>query len=157
MISLSICDATLLDWLAPERRNGEQPFDQANTRRSEGRKHEIVAPLLCPKDYLLPLTLPGHYSLAVSDPGPETKPSDQPESARSHLSLRSALLWLAFLLFVVYPLSVGPAAWVWQQFPAARRPIEALYAPLEQTAKRFPVLARFFEWYIFDVWHARNK
>lgn len=84
-------------------------------------------------------------------PGQET-PESQEEPRRS---LLSPLLWLLVFLFIVYPLSMGPAAVLHKQWPAARPAIEAFYAPIVFLIANYPAVEKFYAWYITRLWRVR--
>jgi hypothetical protein len=60
---------------------------------------------------------------------------------------------LLMLLFVplLYVLSVGPAVWLVEHYPATEYAINILYTPLSLVAESFSPVKAFFEWYI-DFW-----
>jgi hypothetical protein len=64
-------------------------------------------------------------------------------------------LWLCFFLLVVYPLSVGPAAWLHKRQPAARPAIEGFYKPMTLLMDYCPPVRDFFVWYVTTVWRVK--
>jgi len=61
------------------------------------------------------------------------------------------LSWLGFVIFIVYPLSVGPAIWLYEQ-GALRDEIEVVYTPLVCLYTHSELAQAFFDWYLQDVW-----
>jgi hypothetical protein len=63
-------------------------------------------------------------------------------------------LWLVVFIFVVYPLSTGPALkFGWRRGTSPPRVIEIIYYPLDFLCKHSTSLSYFFQWYIDGVWH----
>ncbi len=79
-------------------------------------------------------------------------PASSFESPRRCPIRRQAALLVAFLLLVIYPLSLGPALKL-----AERRIIPfrvlAIYEPLTPLCDHCPPARHFFDWYVQDVWH----
>ena len=75
------------------------------------------------------------------------EPQQRPRGGTSTL-----FLWLSFFLFVVYPLSVGPAAWLMLKYPSTQPVIAALYTPIEALCRHSPPFEKALEWYLFGVW-----
>ena len=69
-----------------------------------------------------------------------------------HRSLPPSV-WIALLLLVLYPLSIGPAAWVSYRYPSTGRVTGVLYRPLLFAAEEVPALDYFLVWYLYTVWH----
>jgi len=66
--------------------------------------------------------------------------------------------WLALGLplgLVIYCLSIGPAARLHRNTPAARPAIEAFYKPLTALIQNCRPASKFFEWYIIVVWKVK--
>ncbi len=82
--------------------------------------------------------------------GAEAGPQEAPRAGMSHL-----WLWTLFIIFFVYPLSIGPAARLHQACPGARPALEAVYAPLIALASNSATLSKALEWYIANVWRTR--
>ncbi len=64
-------------------------------------------------------------------------------------------LWLimaVFLLLVIYPLSIGPAAIIHQKHPAARPAIEVVYKPVTALVDHSPRAQTLLLWYMQKVW-----
>jgi hypothetical protein len=91
----------------------------------------------------------------MDEPSVESAPT--PESGRSRSHDWTLILWAFVLLFVVYPLSVGPAAKLYFMKVIPGRPVEAFYAPLGFAVNRSPGLERFFAWYLDDLWKVRPR
>ncbi len=51
------------------------------------------------------------------------------------------LVWLAFFVLVIYPLSFGPAVHLYHAVPPLRKPIETFYAPLILLTENCPPVA----------------
>jgi hypothetical protein len=62
------------------------------------------------------------------------------------------LVWAPFLLLVVYPLSIGPAARLHKACPPARPAIEAAYYPLVALGKDNEKIASSLNWYVMKIW-----
>jgi hypothetical protein len=79
------------------------------------------------------------------------KNDEPPVSAETRRPGFAWALWLAFFLLVVYPLSPGPAVTL---FGKGLLPIEAMqvYRPLEILVNTSPSVARFYRWYLKDIW-----
>ena len=58
---------------------------------------------------------------------------------------------VAFILLPLYVLSVGPAAWLANHFPATEDAWVFVYHPLAITGEVMPPLGRAFSWYL-DFW-----
>jgi len=72
-----------------------------------------------------------------------------------HQSL-SLFFWVTFSLLVIYVLSVGPVAKIVRTKPGfPPRVIVVLYEPLELLSRQSPVVSRFFNWYVYDVWKVK--
>ena len=69
----------------------------------------------------------------------DSSPSPAPRKSGLHLAV-----WVAFLLLIIYPLSVGPVAKVCPSPPPALR---QFYAPLGFICDRFPAAKNFYDWY----------
>jgi hypothetical protein len=76
--------------------------------------------------------------------------ADPPSTARD--STRVWVAWACFIVFILYPLSIGPAARLYEK-GIARSEIEALYTPLGTLAEHSDVAQEILEWYLLDVWH----
>ena len=63
---------------------------------------------------------------AKNQPSPEESPHHEPESGSGF----GWWAWIVFILFVVYPLSIGPAACFAQKYPGSERPLLAFYYPV---------------------------
>jgi hypothetical protein len=70
----------------------------------------------------------------------------------AHRGAFTWLLWFFILLFVVYPLSIGPAAKFCQIYPAAEPPLNILYQPLGRVAAHCPPVFLFLRWYCNTIW-----
>ena len=56
------------------------------------------------------------------------------------------------ILIVGYVLSVGPVAKFTVAGQMGDPAVKAIYKPLAVLVDHFPPAARFFDWYVFDVW-----
>jgi len=66
------------------------------------------------------------------------------------------LIWFLFVAFLIYALSVGPVmklAIPANMFPPT--PIITLYAPLDALYRHIPPVAKFYDWYLKDIWHVK--
>lgn len=76
-------------------------------------------------------------------------PSDPPvpvENASG--SWLGTVLWLSVLVFIVYPLSIGPAVVLYEKHPSMDAIFEVLYAPLVALTENCPPLEEFFDGYV---------
>jgi hypothetical protein len=82
----------------------------------------------------------------------ETRPSEtNRDSSHSH-SLW--FIWVVVASFIIYPLSVGPAATFTCGMslpPAVSKAFDAFYTPLGCLAEHSLLVRRFFDWYL-GVW-----
>jgi hypothetical protein len=62
------------------------------------------------------------------------------------------VLWVLVFLFVVYPLSIGPAAKFHQHFPKARPLIEAAFKPIVVLIDHSPTTRAACLWYLSKIW-----
>jgi hypothetical protein len=76
----------------------------------------------------------------------------EPPAHRSRGGRLTIFLWVFFLLFVVYPLSIGPAAWVHYKAPSSRPAIEAFYSPITQFCRHSKPIGDVLYWYLTVVW-----
>ena len=83
---------------------------------------------------------------------PELKPAPVPPKGASF----GWLLWFLLFLFVVYPLSLGPAARLHQKFPKARPAIEAVYQPLVALMEHSPTARAACMWYLSRIWKVED-
>jgi len=68
----------------------------------------------------------------------------------------SLFVWVIGFLLVLYVLGVGPVAKIVRSRPGPPpRAIVVLYQPLESLSWESPVVKRFFDWYVFDVWKVK--
>jgi len=63
--------------------------------------------------------------------------------------------WVIVFLLVTYVLSVGPVAKIVGKKRVPPRVIVVLYEPLESLSRESPVVKRFFDWYVYDVWKVK--
>jgi hypothetical protein len=82
----------------------------------------------------------------------EKPEATEPQSHHSRGSRLTWFLWMFFLVFVVYPLSIGPAAWLHLKAPPVRPAIEGFYKPVTMLADHFEQLGDFMHWYVVSVW-----
>jgi hypothetical protein len=61
------------------------------------------------------------------------------------------MAWVACIVFIVYPLSTGPALCLYEK-GIARSEIEAFYTPLVSVVRHSDLLEAFFEWYLLELW-----
>ena len=66
----------------------------------------------------------------------------------------SRWLILSWLFAVLYILSTGPAAKLYQ-CGVLPEPVMAVYAPVDFVYQRCPPVARLLDWYVERVWHAK--
>ena len=85
--------------------------------------------------------------------------SDEDDIAAERNSGRghgSATLLVVFGILIAYPLSAGPAiklAWISGARPGPPpRVVAVLYAPLDLLYQNSPMVKRFYDWYLQDVW-----
>lgn len=73
-----------------------------------------------------------------------------PASPRKPSGMFSYLLLIVFLVFVVYPLSVGPVVWFYSRYPntPGGRQIENLYEPLEMLCRHSRLANEWAEYYM---------
>jgi hypothetical protein len=83
------------------------------------------------------------------DQKPEIPEPEPHHSRGGHLV---TFLWFFFILFIVYPLSIGPAALLHEKAPFARPAIEAAYAPITLVCNHCRPIQKAFEWYLINVW-----
>jgi hypothetical protein len=64
-------------------------------------------------------------------------------------------IWALIALFVLYPLSIGPAWWVASRHPnvLSHDVYHTVYWPIERAGRRFDPIFNVFKWYI-DLWIA---
>jgi hypothetical protein len=78
--------------------------------------------------------------------------TDAPPSHETSRHGVSTWLIIFFVLFVLYPLGIGPAARIHNRYPATRRAIEILYAPITSAGENSRVIRHALEWYVVNVW-----
>lgn len=61
------------------------------------------------------------------------------------------LLWLSVLVFIVYPLSFGPAALLYEKHPSMQAILLGFYTPLVLLSLNCPPLEKFIDWYV-RIW-----
>jgi|OpeIllAssembly_1097287.scaffolds.fasta_scaffold1520151_1 hypothetical protein len=76
----------------------------------------------------------------------------EPPAHRNPSGRFTTFLWVFFLLVVVYPLSIGPVAWLHLKVPTSRPAIEAFYTPITLLVDHSEQFAGFMRWYILKVW-----
>ncbi len=75
---------------------------------------------------------------------------------RDHSQGLRLFFWVIASLLVIYVLSVGPVARIVRSKPGLPpRVIVVLYEPLESLSRQSPVVRRFFDWYVYDVWKVK--
>src|SRR5689334_6739965 len=74
------------------------------------------------------------------------------EGKPAPLGRRARILWTLCILLFVYPLSVGPAAWLQIKVPAIQPIIEALYAPIGMLCELCPPFQIAMFYYLVWVW-----
>ena len=60
-------------------------------------------------------------------------------------------LWWAIVVFVMYPLSMGPACWITMRI-VEPTPFIMAYAPIGLLCCTFESMATLFDWYL-SFWH----
>ncbi len=90
------------------------------------------------------------YNTAMEQPAGTT--AQQTEEQRQSSCRPGLLKWLAFFLFVVYPLSVGPVAWLDSKYHFDRK-IWFLYVPIGVLYNNCKPVKAFYDWYLYKVWH----
>jgi hypothetical protein len=63
-------------------------------------------------------------------------------------ALSGAFLWIGVLLFIVYPLSLGPAVLLARNHPATGPALSVIYAPLLGLIENSPPVKKFFDAYM---------
>jgi len=86
----------------------------------------------------------------------QPKHAPAPESPRGYRYRFSGFwFWPCVLVFVVYPLSVGPAVKLMDTGLLSYKVVEPVYYPLGKAAKYCPPVHAFFDWYLGEVWNWR--
>ena len=80
-----------------------------------------------------------------------TPPTSSAKSHRRSPVRRQAAFLVAFLLLVVYPLTLGPALKL-AELRMIPFQVLAIYEPLTPLCDHCPPVRRFFDWYVQDVW-----
>src|ERR1043166_2400597 len=82
-----------------------------------------------------------------------TKPEGPEEQVRPDRG-GSALwfVWALLLLLVIYPLSIGPAAWAIVKIPASAPPLRVVYRPIAYFTSHYPRCETALRWYLNKVW-----
>ena len=75
----------------------------------------------------------------------------EPDSERPHEML-FVFIRVAALLFVIYPLGMGPVATLSYYHPSARKFVAPLYCPINFATNRVSIVDRFYAWY-FQFWY----
>ncbi len=74
------------------------------------------------------------------------------EAPRRESHVLTCVLWALAILFVVYPLSIGPAAAIYRRVPPKPgRVLSAVYRPIYFAERKNRSLALLVEWYI-QLW-----
>jgi hypothetical protein len=82
-----------------------------------------------------------------------TKPgAPEPGTDSAHGGSSLWFVWAFFLLVVIYPLSIGPAAKIHRKHPAARPAIETAYKPVTTLMEHSTHVRDFFVWYAEKIW-----
>jgi hypothetical protein len=84
-------------------------------------------------------------------PLPSEEEKNRSERERGGMLTRIVLI--LGLLFVFYPLSVGPMAKLYNKGVIRDPAAHAIYAPLALLSHRWPACHNLFRWYVHDVWH----
>lgn len=61
--------------------------------------------------------------------------------------------WLLVIALVLYPLSTGPVAKLAEAQVLPKDQLEHIYYPLVILAEHSQPVRKFFEWYLYEVWH----
>jgi len=76
----------------------------------------------------------------------------EPEADHRRGGPFTLFLWVFFLVFVVYPLSIGPAAWLHLKAPSTRPALEVIYAPLTALSDHSDPVRDVMLWYVTKIW-----
>jgi hypothetical protein len=60
-------------------------------------------------------------------------------------------VWALVLIFLAYPLSIGPAAKLWGAVPPGM--VVAFYRPISWLCEKSPAVTKVVDWYLDKVWH----
>jgi hypothetical protein len=79
---------------------------------------------------------------------------ERPEPSSANRASFGWVLWVCFVLLVVYPLSIGPAARLYEATsnPTLRNSIYGVYTPIILLCDACDPVEEFFEWYLEVVW-----
>ncbi len=86
--------------------------------------------------------------------GPTAEKPAAAETAACQKRGHSWWIWVLVFIFIVYPLSIGPAMKLCVMGYYSPGIVSTAYAPLRRVIDSSPPLRRLFEWYIDDVWKA---
>jgi hypothetical protein len=86
--------------------------------------------------------------------GAERDEVDEHRGERRASWLNGPWFWVPLLLFVVYPLSIGPAALLVSKVRSARPAFDMVYAPILFLCKKSEGVDDLFEHYVDEVWQA---
>jgi hypothetical protein len=68
----------------------------------------------------------------------------------------SVWCWVLAFAFVLYPLSIGPVVRLADESVISHEVPWTLYTPIRFMVYRWPLARRFFNWYVFDLWGAKD-
>ena len=87
--------------------------------------------------------------------GSESIDQLEPKADAAEANRHGFLGWFLWplVVFVLYVLSIGPAARLHAAFPPARKALEALYLPITALCERSPAAQQATIWYLENVWH----
>jgi hypothetical protein len=63
--------------------------------------------------------------------------------------------WLAIGILVLYPLSTGPAAMLYQHHLLPESVLQILYAPIIYVCDHNATINDALEWYVEKIWHVQ--
>ena len=65
-------------------------------------------------------------------------------------------VWVCVLLFIVYPLSMGPAMKLHEVGLLPKPVIPLVYKPIIFVSDRVPLVSSFFDWYFVKIWRMKS-
>jgi hypothetical protein len=74
------------------------------------------------------------------------------QSCLNHHCISSWLVWCVVVLFVVYPLSIGPAMKLTAKGIVGRKAFIIFYTPLIKAADHVSIVRIPLNWYLENVW-----
>jgi hypothetical protein len=76
----------------------------------------------------------------------------KPAKPRTWRSAWSIIASAFVLIFIVYPLSIGPAYWLMDRHAIPTKTMAALYYPIDELACRSQSAEQILRWYLESVW-----